>query len=56
MATKALPTLPSEGSLSQYFREVWAFPMLDAETEQSLALRLRDQGDVDAAQPARQNT
>ena len=49
MSTKALPILPSEGRLHQYFREVWAFPMLDAETEQSLALRLRDHGDVDAA-------
>ena len=49
MSTNALPTLPSEGSLSQYFREVWAFPMLDADTEQSLALKLRDHGDVDAA-------
>ncbi len=49
MSTSTLPTLPSEGSLSQYFREVWAFPMLDAEKEQQLALKLRDQGDVDAA-------
>lgn len=49
MSTNALPALPSEGSLSQYFREVWAFPMLDADTEQSLALKFRDQGDVDAA-------
>lgn len=49
MSTVALPSLPSEGSLSQYFREVWAFPMLDAETEQMLALKLRDDGDVDAA-------
>ena len=49
MSTTVLPTLPSEGSLSQYFREVWAFPMLDAETEQMLALKLRDDGDVDAA-------
>ena len=28
---------------------IWAFPILDADTEQSLALKLRDQGDVDAA-------
>ena len=49
MSNITLPSLPSEGSLSQYFREVWAFPMLDADTEQSLALKLRDQGDVDAA-------
>ena len=49
MSNIALPTLPSEGSLSQYFREVWAFPMLDADTEQTLALQFRDHGDVDAA-------
>ncbi|MBT7485348.1 MAG: RNA polymerase sigma factor RpoH [Rhodospirillales bacterium] len=49
MSTNTVPTLPSEGSLSQYFREVWAFPMLDADTEQSLALKFRDQGDVEAA-------
>ena len=49
MSTIALPTLPSDGSLSQYFREVWAFPMLDADTEQSLALQFRDHGDVTAA-------
>ncbi len=49
MSNIALPSLPSEGSLSQYFREVWAFPMLDKETEQMLAIELRDNGDVDAA-------
>ncbi|MEK9725705.1 MAG: RNA polymerase sigma factor RpoH [Rhodospirillaceae bacterium] len=49
MTSIALPTLPTEGSLAQYFRQVWSFPVLDAETEQALALRLRDQGDVDAA-------
>ncbi len=49
MTTIALPSLPSDGSLSQYFREVWAFPMLDADTEYSLALQFRDHGDVDAA-------
>ncbi|MBB55304.1 MAG: RNA polymerase sigma factor RpoH [Magnetovibrio sp.] len=49
MSNIALPTLPAEGSLSQYFREVWAFPMLDADTEQTLALQFRDHGDVDAA-------
>ncbi len=49
MSTITLPTLPSEGSLSQYFREVWAFPMLDADTEQSLARQYHDHGDVDAA-------
>jgi len=49
MPTIALPTLPADGSLSQYFREVWAFPMLDADAEQSLAIQFRDHGDVNAA-------
>ena len=49
MPTNALPTIPSEGNLSQYFREVWAFPILDADVEKALALKLRDEGDVNAA-------
>jgi len=49
MSTIALPSLPSEGSLSQYFREVWSFPMLDADTEQFLAVNYRDNEDLDAA-------
>jgi len=49
MSNIALPSLPAEGSLAQYFREVWAFPMLEPEEEQMLAVELRDKGDVDAA-------
>jgi RNA polymerase sigma-32 factor len=44
-----LPSIPSEGGLSQYFREVWSFPMLDKEEEQMLAIRWRDYEDTDAA-------
>jgi RNA polymerase sigma-32 factor len=49
MSNIALPAVPVEGGLSRYFREVWRFPILDKDEEQSLALRWRDKGDVDAA-------
>lgn len=49
MAALTLPAVPSEGGLSRYFREIWQFPILEKEEEQMLALRWRDQGDVDAA-------
>ncbi|MDD9878086.1 MAG: RNA polymerase sigma factor RpoH [Magnetovibrio sp.] len=49
MTNIALPTVPTEGGLSQYFRQVSAFPLREQEEEQFLALRLRDQGDVSAA-------
>jgi RNA polymerase sigma-32 factor len=35
--------------LSRYFREIWQFPVLEAEQEYMLALRWRQHGDVDAA-------
>ncbi len=44
-----LPALSDEGGLSQYMREVWSFPILEKEEEIMLAVRLRDEGDVDAA-------
>ena len=49
MASLSLPAVPFEGGLSRYFREVWSFPILDKEEEQSLALRWRDRGAPDAA-------
>lgn len=49
MSYLALPAVPVEGGLSRYFREVWGFPILAKDDEQALALRWRDQGDVDAA-------
>ncbi|MEK9753487.1 MAG: RNA polymerase sigma factor RpoH [Rhodospirillaceae bacterium] len=49
MSNIALPAVPVEGGLSRYFREVWRFPILDKDEEQSLALRWRDKGDIDAA-------
>ncbi len=49
MTAISLPSVPSEGGLSQYFREIWTFPILEKEEEQMLAMRWREHGDVDAA-------
>lgn len=49
MATVNLPAVPVDGGLSQYFREVWKFPILSKEEELDLAVRLRDEDDVNAA-------
>jgi RNA polymerase sigma-32 factor len=49
MATLALPTVPVEGGLAQYFREAWRFPILKAEEEYMLAKRWREHDDVEAA-------
>ena len=38
-----------ESSLSQFFREAWAYPMLKPEEEYALAVRYTEDGDVDAA-------
>ena len=44
-----LPTVPVDGGLSRYFREVWKFPILSVEEEYMLAQRWQEHGDVDAA-------
>jgi RNA polymerase sigma-32 factor len=49
MASISLPTVPVDGGLSSYFREVWTFPMLEKEEEYMLAKRYADSGDTDAA-------
>ena len=49
MREPRLPTVPDEGGLARYFREVWSFPILTAEEEVMLAERWRNHGDVDAA-------
>jgi RNA polymerase sigma-32 factor len=49
MTTMTVPAVPTEGGLSQYFREIWKFPLLEKEEEQRLALRWTEHGDVDAA-------
>lgn len=47
--TMKLPTVPVDGGLSRYFREVWKFPILSVEEEYMLAQRWQEHGDVDAA-------
>jgi len=49
MTTLALPTVPVEGGLAQYFREAWRFPILGVEEEYMLAKRWREHDDVEAA-------
>ena len=49
MTTLALPTVPVEDGLAQYFREAWRFPILGAEEEYMLAKRWREHDDVEAA-------
>ena len=49
MADRRLPSVASEGGLSQYLREIRKFPMLDADEEYMLARRWREHGDGDAA-------
>lgn len=47
--TGNLPALSSDGSLSQYLKEAWSYPVLKAAEERELAERWRDEGDVKAA-------
>ena len=49
MTALSLPAVPHEGSLTQYFNEIWRFPILEAEEEYMLAKRYLDHDDVDAA-------
>jgi len=49
MATINVPAVPTEDGLGHYFREIWKYPILEADQEYMLAVRLRDHGDVDAA-------
>jgi len=49
MAQPQLPTVASEGNLTNYLQEIRKFPMLEADEEYMLAKRWRENGDVDAA-------
>lgn len=49
MRQMVLPTIGSERSLTRYYREIWAFPVLTQDEEYSLAVRWREDGDVEAA-------
>lgn len=45
----SLPAVPVDGGLSHYFREVWAYPILEKEEEQRLGTLWREHGDTEAA-------
>jgi RNA polymerase sigma-32 factor len=47
--TTGLPVPSASGSLDSYIQAVNSFPLLTQEEETALAVRLRDQGDVEAA-------
>lgn len=49
MTTFSLPAVRADGGLTQYFQDIWKFPILPGDEEQMLAVRWRDHGDVDAA-------
>ncbi len=49
MAQPQLPTVASEGNLTNYLQEIRKFPMLEADEEYMLAKRWREAGDVEAA-------
>ena len=49
MTTLPLPAVPVDGGLSQYFQQVFRFPVLKAEEEYMLAKRWKEHGDVEAA-------
>ncbi|MHC8509265.1 MAG: RNA polymerase sigma factor RpoH [Rhodospirillales bacterium] len=45
----SLPAVPPDGGMNRYFREIWKFPILDADEEYMLAQRFRSHGDAEAA-------
>ena len=50
LVTTHAMTLPVPGeSMGSYLREIYKYPVLSAERETELALRLRDEGDLEAA-------
>jgi len=49
MSALSLPVVPLEGGLQKYFREIWKFPILDADEEYMLAQRYRQRDDAEAA-------
>jgi RNA polymerase sigma-32 factor len=44
-----MPAVRADGGLTQYFQDIWKFPILPGDEEQMLALRWREHGDADAA-------
>ncbi|NQW01149.1 MAG: RNA polymerase sigma factor RpoH [Rhodospirillales bacterium] len=48
-STISLPAVPVDGGLSQYFREIWTYPILEKDEEQRLGTLWREKGDTEAA-------
>jgi RNA polymerase sigma-32 factor len=49
MTDIALSAMNNDRSLTRYYREIWQFPVLTPEEEYMLAVRWREDGDVEAA-------
>lgn len=49
MTVKNLPMIANDNSLGSYLRQINQFPVLEEQEEMSLAKRLREKGDVEAA-------
>ncbi len=49
MSRLSLPAIEQDRGLTRYFREIWAYPVLKPDEEYMLAMRWREDGDVDAA-------
>jgi RNA polymerase sigma-32 factor len=49
MSRLSVPAINGDQGLSRYYREIWSYPVLKPEEEYMLAMRWREDGDVDAA-------
>lgn len=49
LSLRTMPVFQPDENLAGYLRQIRTFPMLEAEEEQRLARRWKDQGDLDAA-------
>lgn len=49
MSSLTLPSLDKDQGLTRYFSEIWSYPILKPEEEYALAVRWREDGNIDAA-------
>lgn len=49
MTKLTVPAIENDRGLARYYREIWSYPVLSPEEEYMLAVRWREQGDVEAA-------
>lgn len=49
MSVLTLPAIDQDRGLTRYFREIWSYPVLKPEEEYALAMRWREDGDVESA-------